>query len=208
MKTMKTLLPRKMMMLEKQGILLKAHKTLGAIEQVEKDLTTLKKNLEAVQGKIDAVNEARIVIQDTAQKTQANIEYRLASLVSMALASVFDDPYEFVVAFQQKRNQTEAELLFSRGGELFSPMESSGGGAVDIASFALRLVFLSLSTARKVLVLDEPFKYVSVDKQPACSEMLKQLSEKLGIQIIMVSHLPEIITAADNIIKIDKGAVV
>jgi len=74
-----------------------------------------------------------------------------------------------------------------------------GGGAVDVAAFALRMAFIAIRGGRPILVLDEPFKFVSVDLQNKCSDMIKELSRKLSIQVIMVSHLPEIISGADRI---------
>jgi DNA repair exonuclease SbcCD ATPase subunit len=86
------------------------------------------------------------------------------------------------------------------------PMDCAGGGPIDVASFALRLMYWTLNKTRPIFVLDEPFKFVSVDLQPKCSEMLKMMPDKLGIQIVMISHLPEIIAAADKIFVVEQKA--
>lgn len=151
--------------------------------------------------------EARALIQTVARQTQQTLEFHVSSLVSSALEAVFPSPYEFAARFVERRNKTECDLFLTRGGKDYDPMTATGGGVVDVASFGLRAAFWALTKRRPVLILDEPFKFVSEGLHGACSEMLKALSEQLGIQIIMISHLPGIIAAADRVIKINQGRV-
>ena len=120
------------------------------------------------------------------------------------MASVFPDPYEFQLRFVQRRNKTEADLIFLKNGnETDDLINTAGGGAVDIASFALRIALWSIKRTRSVMIIDEAFRFLSLDLQQKASDMIKQISTKLGLQIIMVSHLPEIVTSADRIINIE-----
>lgn len=152
--------------------------------------------------------KAREVINIVAKETQQQLEMRITNIVTMALAAVFPDPYEFKLVFNERRNQTEADLLLVRNGEELSPVDGAGGGVLDVVSFALRIAVLLMSGYRRVIILDEPFRHLSADLQPKASEMMKMLSDKLGIQFIMVSHEEGIIDCADNIITIKKGEVV
>jgi DNA repair exonuclease SbcCD ATPase subunit len=154
--------------------------------------------------RVDLLNteKARIVVQEVANSVQKNLEYRITSIVSLALASVFPDPYEFKVEFVTRRNQTECDFYFIRDGNECDPMDSSGGGALDIASLALRMAIWSIKKTRAIQILDEPCKFLSRDMQSKASEMLKELSEKLGIQMIVVSHIPEMIEAADRVFEV------
>lgn len=152
--------------------------------------------------------KAREVINIVAKETQQQLEMRITNIVTMALAAVFPDPYEFKLVFNERRNQTEADLLLVRDGEELSPVEGAGGGVLDVVSFALRIAVLLMSNYRRVIILDEPFRHLSADLQSKASEMMKMLSDKLGIQFIMVSHEEGIIDCADNIITIKKGEVV
>ena len=155
--------------------------------------------------RLRVATQTRELLQEVVRSTQHQISISIGTLVTQALRSVFPDPYGFQVSFVSKRNKTECELSFTRGEHLYDPLETSGGGVVDIAAFALRATFLVLNaTSRMTLILDEPFRFVSVDLQPYCSEMLKQISGELGVQIIMVSHLPEIIGSADKIFSVEQ----
>ncbi len=153
--------------------------------------------------------KARAVVQHVAEATQKKLEYQISSLVSAAIASVFSDPYDFSLRFVQKRNKTEALLIFSKNGnETDDLLNTGGGGVVDIASFALRVALWSIKRSRPVFILDESFRFLSIDLQEKASAMLKEISEKLKVQIILVSHLPNMIAAADNIIHIsNRGGV-
>ena len=156
-----------------------------------------------------AAKEAREFFLRVAQDTQANLETRLAKIVTMALCSVFEDPYEFKVKYEIRRSTTECDLLFYRDGYEYDPLSSSGGGVVDISALALRMAVWSLApNSRPVMVLDEPFRNLSENHHERAAQMLHSLSEKLGIQIIMASHNKGIISGADAVFRLVKKGVV
>jgi len=134
--------------------------------------------------------DAQETLQLLAQGFQQQAHSKIAGVVSDCLSSVFDDPYEFHIVFDRKRGSTEARLRFTRRGLDVDPLTASGGGMVDVAAFALRVACLILSRPRlaRVLVLDEPFRFVCAQYQDNVRTMLEQLSEEMGIQIIMISH--------------------
>ena len=146
---------------------------------------------------------ARALIQRAAEITQERLAYHLSDLVSLALKSVFGDTYKFQAKFVSKRGSTECELLFidDKGNE-FHPLQSCGYGIADIASVALRIVFWSLGNSRPILFFDEPFRFVSKNYITKASEMVKSLSEELKIQIICITHIEELASAADKTFSI------
>ncbi|MEA2056752.1 MAG: ABC transporter ATP-binding protein, partial [Patescibacteria group bacterium] len=48
------------------------------------------------------------------------------------------------------------------------------------------------------LILDEPFKFLSPNLAEKASAMLSALSQKLGLQIIMVSHNANLVVTSDS----------
>ena len=134
--------------------------------------------------------EARDFLSGLAKVVQQKAHERIASVVSSCMAAVFDDPYEFEIRFEQKRGRTEAKLIFRRDGLEVSPISGSGGGTVDVAAFALRAACLVLHRPRlrRILVLDEPFKFLSRDLRPRVRSMLEEMSKDLKLQIVMVTH--------------------
>jgi DNA repair exonuclease SbcCD ATPase subunit len=153
------------------------------------------RELEEAETQRGHVAEAQRIIQEVAQAVQQQVHSRIATVVSRCLRSVFDEPYEFRIIFEMKRGNTEAILAFERDGLMVDPMSASGGGVIDVAAFALRISCLMLARPRRrrLLVLDEPFKFVSAEYRPRVRSMLEGLAEEMGVQIIMVTHVEELI---------------
>jgi DNA repair exonuclease SbcCD ATPase subunit len=177
----------------------------GQKEVKEGLLYEAKKDFDYFSKRYESALKAQALIQKVAQETQKKLEYHIESLVTMAEAAVFPDPYSFEVAFEKRRNKTECDLWFVKKGERLRPLDDTGGGVADVASFALRCAFWSLDRCRPTMILDEPMKNVSIDLQPKCLEMVKEISRRLNIQIIMISHLPRVIEAADRVIYVTKS---
>ena len=150
---------------------------------------------------------AQLILQESARLTQEHLQYRIGTLVTLAMEAVFDDPYRLEVLFENARGRTQASINFMRGDEILSPLDASGGGAVDVAAFGLQVSLWTLQSprTRPVLFLDEPLKWLKGGSLPEKgAAMLQEISQKLGIQIIMVSHAPELISHADKVFRVTK----
>jgi DNA repair exonuclease SbcCD ATPase subunit len=174
-------------------------------EQYNRVKENYKREIEAVAKADDMVvycEQAQQLVQEVAQHVQQQVHNRIAGVVSRCLKAVFDEPYEFKIHFERKRGRTEARLVFVRDGEEIVPMQGSGGGVIDVAGFALRLACLVLArpAVRRLVVLDEPFKFVSSEYRERVRDLLETLSEEMGIQFVMVTHIPELQTG--KVIKI------
>lgn len=174
----------------------------GRRDQTMTDLNRAEEDLSATQLRVIYCEEAATILQNIAQVTQEQLTYHISELVTLAMAAVFDNPYELKVEFVLRRNRTEADISFVRDGKSIDPMSASGGGAVDVAAFALRVALWSLSQpkTRNVLVLDEPLHFLKGDVLPEKgSIMMQEISSKLGLQMIMVSHIPEQVSGSDKV---------
>lgn len=153
--------------------------------------------------------KARQVAREVGLKTQQQLQYHISDIATMALDAIFAEPYRLSVEFLERRNKLECDLLFEKGGEKVNPLTASGGGAVDVASFALRIASWTMENprSRPTMILDEPLKYVSADLQDKASMMLKEISDRLGIQFIIVTHEETLTEYADRIftVNIKKG---
>jgi DNA repair exonuclease SbcCD ATPase subunit len=182
----------------------------GAKLSVERSLTTLQSELEAARFSLVDHEEAREIIRKVGLDTQAELEVNISDIVTLALESVFgDSAYKLGISFIQRRSKTECDLYFERDGNRVDPLTSSGVGAVDVAAYALRIASWSMSVphSRNCIILDEPFRFLSENYQEQAAMMLKEISNKLGIQLIIVTHEPTLTTAADRVfnVSIKKG---
>jgi len=148
--------------------------------------------LKEAKRRIALLEQARAIVQEVAQQVQEQAHAHIASVVSRCLRAVYDDPYEFRILFEQKRGRTEARLVFERDGVQVDPMTASGGGPVDVAAFALRLSCIMLSRQprpARVLILDEPFKFVNRKNLPRVRSLLESLAKEMHVQIVMITHI-------------------
>ena len=153
------------------------------------------KSLAKKQKLLEARVTAQGILQGIAQEMQTQTLEVISSLVSKCLAAVFPEPYTFKITFNQKRGRTEPEFVLERNGTELTPMDAAGGGVVDIIVFALRVSALIMSKpqARRLLILDEPFKFVSQDLQSNILKLVDGLAADMDIQFIIVTHQTELI---------------
>ncbi len=167
--------------------------------------TLSKTNQKVTEKKQELVyhEQAREIIRNVGVRTQSQLSYHISDISTLALESIFSDPYRLEVEFIQRRNKTECDLFFNRDGMQINPLSAAGGGVIDVASFALRVASWSMQKprSRSTLLLDEPFKHLSTALLPHASAMLKQISERLGLQIILITHTDELSTMADKVYR-------
>jgi DNA repair exonuclease SbcCD ATPase subunit len=185
---------------------------IGTRKQIVKSLDTVSIQNKQYEKKLKYLEQAQAFLQKVAQDTQEQLKIHVEDIVQLALDAIFPDKYTFEIQFNIAYGKTTAELVFisKQSGHIVDPMIASGGGVVDVCSFALRLACWTLSRGiDKVIILDEPFRFLSRNLQERAGTLLKELSLKLGIQIIMTTHLDALIEAADKTInvKLDKNGV-
>jgi ABC-type glutathione transport system ATPase component len=165
-------------------------------DKIEKAVTA--KELVANQVK------ARWVLTEVAQLTQTKFKAKVESLVTMAIQSVFDRPFQFHLEFERKRNKMECrpvvtEIVDGQERIYEDPENDMGGGAMDIISFAFRIVLWSLERppSRNVIILDEPMKNMG-KLITLGGQVLREISHKLGFQLVIITHEDELIDIADR----------
>lgn len=138
---------------------------------------------------------AQLVLQTVAAAVQTKAHAQVSAVVTRCIQTVFPDAgYSFRIKFERKRGKTEAKLVFVKCGTEIDPTSADSGGVTQVAAFGLRLAALLLATPRKrkLLVLDEPFSCVSAGHRPRLASLLEALSAEMGVQIILVTHDPEL----------------
>jgi DNA repair exonuclease SbcCD ATPase subunit len=159
----------------------------------KKQLKAANAKLKQTQQELEEAQEALNIARGVSLQIQSLVHAQINSVVSRCLEAVFDEPYEFQIIFETKRSKTEARMVFLRNGKEFDPLTSCGGGVVDVAAFALRVAAISLSRprGRLLLVMDEPFKFVSRVYRGRVKAMLDSLATDMGFQFVMVTHIDE-----------------
>jgi DNA repair exonuclease SbcCD ATPase subunit len=178
----------------------KLNRAVGQESQIHSDLKTAQNHLKSLQSKLPILEKAQAYIQTKAQETQSQLSIRVEDIVQMAIDTCFaDGGYQFKLAFDMKRGRTEAEMKLLKDGWEADPMDSNGGGLVDVESFGLRISAWTLKPTADVIILDEPFKFLSNDLKPLAGEIIQELSKRLGLQMIIVTHDTSIIEESDQL---------
>jgi len=148
--------------------------------------------------------KARWVLTEVAQLTQQRFKSKVESLLTMAIQSVFERPFEFQLEFERKRNKMECRSIVTEivNGKqrIFDEIEDDlGGGLVDIIAFTSRPVLWSLEKprSRNVILLDEPMKNMG-KLITLGGQILREISHKLKFQLIIVTHDDELIEVGDR----------
>jgi len=180
----------------------KVDQASGKRKMLQDNLSKSKSKLENLKIELEELEEAQVFLQDVAKRTQEKLKIHIEDTVQLAIDTCFPDRYQFKIEFEIKRGKTEARIVFLKDGQEVEPMDASGGGVVDISAFALRIAGWTLSRTDNVIILDEPFKWISNDLQPMAAQVLKELSKTLDLQFIIVTHRPEIIDIADRVFEV------
>ncbi len=179
-------------------------------DRIHFELDDLNKKLSALETERNNVEKAQALVQLVAQETQQQLRYELSELATLAMESIFPNPQKIDIEFDLKRGKTECVISFIDpvSGDKINPIDESSGGSVDVAALALQISLWSLQRdkTRNVFILDEPLKFLKGDGLPEKgAAMIKEISEQLGIQVIMVSHSTELIDSADRVFEVTQN---
>jgi len=176
---------------------------------IEDTIEEKEQKLKGYEEEKEAAQEAKVILQIAAKETQKNIELHFSSLITKALHVVFDEELTFQPEFIERRNKTECDFWILKNDKKMRPEFSVGGGVLDVISFATRLSYWKLENkfykTSPIIILDEPFKNLSRKLLPRAADMLRYLTDKLNLQMLIITHSPEITKKADKIFRIDEG---
>lgn len=144
----------------------------------------------------DLTTETKIL-----QLSSVALEEMLKSLSVESLESIEKlVTYGLRVVFEDQNLAFKIEVTGKRGGQWFEPklihgavsapiLDSFGGGPASLAAFLLRLFVLRRMALAPVVLLDEPFSFVSAEYIENVGKLLSELASQLGMTFILVTHL-------------------
>lgn len=182
----------------------KYQQQVGRKMELEDSIEQLIRKVRQDKRRLKRLEKAHAIIKQVGLETQQQLKVHISDITSLALDSVFDEPYKLVLDFVERRDKTECDILFEKDGSYIDPLTASGGGVVDLAAFALRIASWAMRTprTRNTIILDEPFKHLSKDLHDRASQMIQNLSKQLGLQFIVVTHEPALSQFADKVFEV------
>lgn len=168
-------------------------------------LESKRKDIQDVEGKLASLKKIAGIFKKSAVSSQEYLSEYLTALVTDSIKVVFSDRnLIFKVEFSTARD-TQCNVSLEEDGKKLSLFDSEGYGVLDIISIVLRAAYIVLDKSEKIMILDEPFRNLSVDRHEAASKMLYDLSHRLKMQIIINTHLIGIEDIADKTIHVKRS---
>ena len=181
---------------------IKAHK-----QYLEKTAQESKLQVLLNETNLNKFSDALDFLYKFSEFTRNEVKTKLETLANLALSSVFTDKQmEFRVVPNRNKKGLFYELYIITDGNITPLEDCKGGGVLDIISLCLRISYLRIfkGSLRQVLILDEPFKNLDDIRRPAAIEWLSTTAKEMGLQLIIVTHLVDLIEKADKAIKVEQ----
>lgn len=177
----------------------------GKRDALQSELTSKQNEYHELTETLLDLEECQMIAQAVAKSSQDKLSKQINEIVTTGMATVFDEPYEFILDIESKGSDIKATPYFIKDGERISPKVSSGGGFQQVAAMSLRIALWSISKQRTpIMILDEVFKDVGAGDIGRACKLLKTISDKLGIQCLVVTHSSEIKDVADKVFEVKK----
>lgn len=114
-------------------------------------------------------------------------------LLGAFLSDVLPGERQIVMDLHTDRSAPALDIFIKKGENM--PLEDAwlgtGGSVTNLLSTGLRLVALLRSDQRRFLVLDESDCWIKPTLIPQYASVVSQMSQELGVQILMISHHDE-----------------
>jgi DNA repair ATPase RecN len=166
---------------------------LGEARAVAADGKACQQAVASLEGQLEVLEKAAGVLTAVSEERQEAAQRHLEGLVTRALQVVFGEELSFHLVQSVKAGRPEVDFVLrsTYGGDVIDTpvMDARGGGTAAVVGFVLRLVVLLLTPgARRFLALDESFAHVSASYEPRVAEFLREVCDKAGVQVLLITH--------------------
>jgi len=178
----------------------------GFYQAIKSRETAVQQEITALKEEIDLLTKTGAVLKhllDIMVKDEIN---KMSGLVTYGLKTIFEDQnLSFHPVISKKNDRVYIELKTANNG-LEGDFGSFGGSVAVIESFFLRIICMLKLNLAKFMLLDETFGSVGSDYIHNTSKLIRELSSKLGLDVLLVTHQPEFQTYADRVYKVNESS--
>jgi DNA repair exonuclease SbcCD ATPase subunit len=170
------------------------------------ELDALGSDIKDIGARLDRLERVNLYFNVLVEKSITENRQFIERLINSCLCEVFDGAYE--VKILEKKNGVRV-IRYLEIVDLVSGVsggkESHGGGVLAVISFLLRFVISYKFRFFPLLVLDEPFSFVSKEYRGKLSRFVAELCKKFNYTILVVSHEEEMAMHADKTVVFYKS---
>lgn len=174
----------------------------GALKKQEADLEAEVKQLKE---EVEILTKASVVIKHLLNIMVKDEISKMADLITYGLKTIFEDQsLVFLPKILKKNEKIHIELKTVSNG-LEGEFSSFGGSVAVIESYLLRLLCLLKKKMAKLMLLDETFAAIGDEYIANTSKLINQLSKKLGIDTLLLTHNKDFLNYADNVYRVKES---
>lgn len=155
---------------------------------------TLKKKIEEDKATLENINICALIIKKTVEKKRDSVCNTLSIMGTSAMQYALQDQnIEMQIHEQDYRDSiaSNVRIVNTKTGLDTPILGAKGGGIEDIVNTAVRIGIIKALKDPSIdgpIILDEPYKQLSSEYQPAIAEFLSRISSDFGRQIILSTH--------------------
>jgi DNA repair exonuclease SbcCD ATPase subunit len=150
--------------------------------------------------------------QTMGTEEQQRLQHWFEKVVTYGLNSVFGEGvYRFSISGPEVKGAEIAlgfDVVERIDGMDYSrdPYNEMGGGIADVLAFLLQfiMVFLLRDRINPIIFIDEAMKHLAVEYRGRMANLMWELADKTGVQIVMVTHDVVFVEAADTAYEFTK----
>ena len=109
-------------------------------------------------------------------------------LLTALLSDVLPEEGKVKLLTEFKNNDTYLDILLEKQGCLEDVLEGNGGAVTNVLSMGLRFAALTRTKNRRLMLLDEPDCWVSVEKIPQFIKVVSEVSKQINTQTFFITH--------------------
>jgi hypothetical protein len=184
---------------------LKNLESLVLREEAKKEVTgeerlKLQLRKEEKQGDSTLLLQVVEVFKMLGGETQESLLANLERFVSFGLQYVFGEGYKFVPSYDSSGKDVAVDFYVQTGDVCGRVADAKGGGVAEVVSMLIQVFFMRVlqDEFQPVLILDTPMVNISKRYHGKVSALLRQLSDKLGMQIILITNTESFTEYADK----------
>lgn len=183
-----------------------AQKT-ALLEAAETALVAGNLQITANDLEISILKDAGDLLLAVAVEYQASVLRYLNELVSHGLQDVFGPGYRVEFRESTKANQRVIDIVLIHHGLEVSVPDGCGGGVSETIAVLVQLilVYLKRDELAQFIVLDESLAHLALVHTPAMGRVLKDVGERLGLQLLVITHQADLADEADVVYTFEPG---
>jgi hypothetical protein len=163
--------------------------------QVQRELDLRTQEVESLTLKLDTLAKVGELFRALMDRLVLDHVRSIEGVVTEGLKTIFvDQDLTFEAEISHRYNKIAIDFCLRQDNQLMPikghPLEAFGGGPTSIASLILKVLAIRRLKKWPLLALDETLAAVSDEYIDQTGAFLRQLAEKTGIAILLVTHKP------------------